>query len=90
MIPVEVAVLLQHALHNLQPGILYLVDDINGFNPSFRKTINLSPFLYDNILQLSGILMQYGENYRVNMRNLDTIRVSLQEKKWDNKIKVLP
>lgn len=24
--------------------------------------------------------MQYEENYRVNMRNLDTIRVSLQEK----------
>jgi hypothetical protein len=33
MIPGEVADLLQYALQKLQPGIWYVVDDINGFNP---------------------------------------------------------
>ena len=79
MIPGEVADLLQHALQKLQPGIWYVVDDVNGFNPSFRRAINLSPFLYENLLQLSGILSRYGENYRFSMRNLDTIRITLQE-----------
>ena len=79
MIPGEVADLLQHTLQKLQPGIWYVVDDINGFNPSFRRAISLSPFLYNNLLQLSGILSRYGENYRFNMRNLDTIRITLQE-----------
>jgi hypothetical protein len=79
MIPGEVADLLQHALQKLQPGIWYVVDGVNGFNPSFRKSINLSPFLYENLLQLSGILSRYGENYRFSMRNLDTIRITLQE-----------
>jgi hypothetical protein len=79
MIPGEVADLLQHALQKLQPGIWYVVDDINEFNPSFRKSINLSPFLYKSLLQLSEILSKYGDNYRFNMRNLDTIRIILQE-----------
>jgi hypothetical protein len=79
MIPGEVADLLQHALQKLQPGIWYVVDDINGFNPSFRRAISLSSFLYNNLLQLSGILSRYGENYRFNTRNLDTIRITLQE-----------
>jgi hypothetical protein len=79
MIPGEVADLLQHALQKLQPGIWYVVDDINGFNPSFRRAISLSPFLYNNLLQLSRILTPYGDDYRFNMRNLDNIRVTLQE-----------
>ena len=79
MIPREVANLLQHAVQKLHPGIWYVVDDIKGFSPSFRKSINLSPFLYNNLPQLSGILSRYGENYKFNMRNLDTIRISLQE-----------
>ena len=80
MIPGAVADLLQHALQKLQPSIWYIVDDINGFQPSFRRAISLSPFLYENLLQLSGILSKYGDNYRFNMRNLDTIWISLQEK----------
>jgi len=43
MIPVGAVEVIQHALQKLHPGIWYVVDDINGFNPSFRKTINLSP-----------------------------------------------
>jgi hypothetical protein len=31
------------------------------------------------LLQLSGILSRYGENDRFNMRNLDTIGITLQE-----------
>jgi hypothetical protein len=79
MIPGAVADLLQHALQKLQPSIWYVVDDVNGFYPSFRRAISLSPFLYNNLLQLSGILTQYGDNYRFNLRNLDDIRVTLQE-----------
>jgi hypothetical protein len=79
MTPGEVADLLQHALRKLQPGIWFVVDDINEFNPSFRKSINLSLFLYDNLLQLSGILMQYRENHRFNLRNLDNLRIAMKE-----------
>jgi hypothetical protein len=64
---------------SLQPGIWYVVDDVNGFYPSFRRAISLSPFLYENLLQLSGIISKYGDNYRFDMRNLDIIRISLQE-----------
>jgi hypothetical protein len=79
MIPGEVADLLQHALQKLQLGIWYVVDDVNGFNPSFRRAISLSPFLYNNLLQLSGILTPYGDDCRFNMRNLDNIKISFQE-----------
>ncbi len=79
MTPGEAADLLQHALQKQQPGIWYVVDDVNGFNLSFWKSINLSRFLDENFLQLSGIISKYGDNYRFNMRNLDTIRISLQE-----------
>ena len=33
MIPGEVGDILLHAFKKLQPGIWYVVDDINGFNP---------------------------------------------------------
>jgi hypothetical protein len=79
MIPGVVADLLQHALQKLQPGIWYVVDDINGYHPSFRKSINISHFLYDNLHQLSGILTKHGENYRFNLRNLDNLRIAMQE-----------
>jgi hypothetical protein len=79
MTPGEVADLLQHALRKLQPGIWFVVDDINECNPSFRKLINLSLFLYDNLLQLSGILMQYRENHKFNLRYLDNLRIAMKE-----------
>ena len=79
MIPGEVSDILLHAFKKLQPGIWYVVDDTNRFNPSVRKALSLSPFLYNSLLQLSGILTQYGDNFRFNLRNIDTIIVSMQE-----------
>jgi hypothetical protein len=79
MIPGEVGDILLHAFKKLQPGIWYAVDDISGFNPSYRKSVSLSPFLYSNLLQLSGILTKYGNNYRFNLRNIDTLIVSMPE-----------
>jgi hypothetical protein len=78
MIPGEVADLLLHALQKLQPGFLYAVDDVNGFNSSFRRAISLSPFLY-NVLHLSGALTPYGDDYRFNLRNLENLRIAMQE-----------
>ncbi len=56
MIPGEVSDILLHAFKKLQPGIWYVVDDTNRFNPSVRKALSLSPSLYNSLLQLSGIL----------------------------------
>jgi hypothetical protein len=67
MIPGEVGDILLHAFKKLQPGIWYVVDDINGVDPSFRKSVSLSPFLNSNLLQLSGILTKFGNNYRFNL-----------------------
>jgi hypothetical protein len=71
MIPEEAADLLQHALQKLQPGIWYVVDDVNGFNPSFRKSINISPFLYENFLQLCGFFPYF--DHQVNKQKADSI-----------------
>jgi hypothetical protein len=51
----EVAKLLQHTFQKLQPVIWYAIDDMNGFNPSARRTISLMPLLFNNLLQLSEI-----------------------------------
>ncbi len=74
-----VADLLQHALLKLQPGIRYVIDHINGFNPSIGRALSLSPFLYSSLLQLSGILTKYGNNYIFNLWNIDTLIVSMKE-----------
>ena len=79
MIPGEVSDILLHAFKKLQPGIWYVVDDTNRFTPYVRKALSLSPFLYNSLLQLSGILTQYGDNFRFNLGNIDTIIVSMQE-----------
>jgi hypothetical protein len=88
MIPGEVVEVLQHALQKLHPGIWYVVDDINAFNPSFGKLNNLSPFQYNNLLwRLSGILSRCVENYRFHRSNLDTIRIILFARKHHRQYK---
>ena len=78
MIPIEIADLLRHALRQLTPGIWHIVDDVNQFNPSMRRALSLSPYQYTNLLQFSGIMTRYGQNFRFNLRNLDTIITLLQ------------
>ncbi len=75
----DVGDILQHAFQKLQPHIWYVVDGTNGFNPSVRKTLSLSLFLYNSSLQLSETLTLYGGEFRFNLRNIVTIIVSMQE-----------
>jgi hypothetical protein len=68
MIPIEVGDLLRHALQQLTLGIWHIVDDDNQCNPSIRRALSLSPYQYTNLLQLSGIMTRYGQNYRFNLQ----------------------
>jgi len=75
----EIIDILQQVFLRLPPGIWFIVDDTDEFSPSLRKAVSLNANRYKNLLILSGIMFNFGGNYRFSLQKLNDIKISLQE-----------